>query len=106
MPSRFANELALYDPDIINFSESPDEAVVKEIAKRLGMNYVLFPSGGNWPGALLSRRHEMVESKNVPLLKGERPKDLFTRHWGRATIKLPDCEFGCASPADGLPGER
>jgi len=88
MPDRFANELALYDPDIINFSESPDESVVKQIAKLLGMNYVFFPSGGNWPGALLSR-YEIVEPKNVPLVKGERPKDLFTRHWGRATIKVP-----------------
>jgi len=88
MPDRFANELSLYDPDIINFSESPDESIVKQIAKRLGMNYVRFPSGGNWPGTLLSR-FEIVEPKNVPLVKGERPKDLFTRHWGRATIKLP-----------------
>lgn len=88
MPDRFANELALYDPDIINFSESPDESVVKEIAEKLGMNYVRFPSGGNWPGTLLSR-YEIVDVKNVPLVKGERPKDLFTRHWGKATIKLP-----------------
>lgn len=88
MPDRFANELALYDPDIINFSESPDESVVKQIAERLGMNYVHFPSGGNWPGTLLSR-FEIVEPKNVPLVKGERPKDLFTRHWGQVTIKLP-----------------
>lgn len=88
MPDRLANELALYEPDIINFSESPPEAVVKQIAKRLRMNYVFFPSGGNWPGALLSR-YEIVASKNVPLLEGERPKPLFTRHWGRATIKVP-----------------
>jgi endonuclease/exonuclease/phosphatase family metal-dependent hydrolase len=91
MPDRFAMELALYEPDIINFSESPDEAVVKQIAKRLGMNYVRFPSGGNWPGTLLSR-YEIVEPKNVPLVEGERPKDLFTRHWGQATVKLPGGE--------------
>lgn len=88
MPGRFANELALYDPDIINFSESPDESVVKQIAKRLNMNYTFFPSGGNWPGAILSR-HEIVDPMNVPIVKGDRPKDLFTRHWGKATIRLP-----------------
>lgn len=88
MPDRFAMELALYQPDIINFSESPDEVVVKQIAERLGMNYVRFPSGGNWPGTLLSR-YEITSPKNVPLVSGERPKDLFTRHWGRATINIP-----------------
>lgn len=88
MPYRFAHELALYEPDIINFSESPKEEVVQEIAQRLGMNYVRFPSGGNWPGTLLSK-FEIVDAKNVPLVQGERPKDLFTRHWGQATVKLP-----------------
>ncbi|WP_233199046.1 MULTISPECIES: endonuclease/exonuclease/phosphatase family protein [Pirellulaceae] len=91
MPDRFAHELALYQPDIINFSESPKEEVVQEIAKRLGMNYVRFPSGGNWPGTLLSK-YEIVDAKNVPLVKGERPSDLFTRHWGQATVKLPGGE--------------
>jgi len=52
------------------------------------MNYVFFPSGGNWPGALLSR-YEIVDSENVPLAGRKRPKDLFTRHWGKATIQLP-----------------
>ena len=65
MPKRLADELALYEPDIINFSESPEEAVVKEIADRLGMNNVVFPSGQNWPGALLTR-FEIVDSKNCP----------------------------------------
>src|SRR6476620_1328255 len=44
MPARFAQELALYEPDIINFSEAPKESVVQEIAKLLGMNYALFTS--------------------------------------------------------------
>ena len=52
------------------------------------MHHVRFPSGGNWPGTLLSK-FEITESKNAPT-KGERPKELFTRHWGRATIKLPN----------------
>lgn len=87
MAKRLAMELALYEPDIINFSESPSEKLTKEVAELLGMNHVRFPSGGNWPGTLLSR-YEIVESRNVPL-DGERPKDLFTRHWGRATVKVP-----------------
>jgi len=89
MPKRLADELALYEPDIINFSESPDEAVVKEIAEHLAMNYVLFPSGQNWGGALLTR-FEIVNSENCPMVEGERPHDLFTRHWGMAVVQIPD----------------
>lgn len=87
MAQRLAMELALHDPDIINFSESPSEKLSKEVAQLLGMNHVRFPSGGNWPGTLLSK-FEIIESQNAPM-KGQRPKDLFTRHWGRAAIKLP-----------------
>lgn len=90
MPRRLALELALHKPDIINFSESPSEEFTQEVAELLGMNHVRFPSGGNWPGTLLSR-FEIIDSHNVPL-DGERPQDLFTRHWGRATIKLPSGE--------------
>ena len=88
MPTRFAHELALYDPDIITFSESPEEAVVREIAKKLGMIYTFFPSAGNWPGALLTRHH-IVDTRNLPL-NGKRPDNMFTRHWGKATVRLPD----------------
>lgn len=88
MAKRLALELALYEPDIINFSESPGEAITKEVAKLLGMRHIRFPSAGNWPGTLLSK-YEIIDSKNVPL-GYDRPKELFTRHWGRATIKLPD----------------
>ncbi len=87
MAKRLAMELALHDPDIINFSESPNQELTKEVAELLGMNHVRFPSGGNWPGTLLSK-FEIIDSQNAPM-KGERPKELFTRHWGRATIKLP-----------------
>ncbi|TWT35019.1 Endonuclease/Exonuclease/phosphatase family protein [Thalassoglobus neptunius] len=87
MAERLAMELSLYDPDIINFSESPDEKLTRQIAERLKMHHVRFPSGGNWPGTLLSR-YEITDSENVPL-GFERPKDLFTRHWGRGTIQLP-----------------
>lgn len=87
MAKRLAMELALYEPDIINFSESPSEGIVKEVAGLLGMNHVRFLSGGNWPGTLMSR-FEITGSENAPTL-GDRPKELFTRHWGRATVKLP-----------------
>lgn len=87
MPARFSHELALYDPDIVQLSESPDEKVAAEIAERLGMKYVRFPSAGKWPGTLMSR-YEIINRHNVPLFQ-ERPAELFTRHWGRATIQLP-----------------
>ena len=91
MAKRLAMELAIHEPDIINFSESPSVALVNEVAELLGMNQVRFPSGGNWPGSLLSR-YEIVDSRNVPL-DGQRPRELFTRHWGRGTIKLPNGEL-------------
>jgi endonuclease/exonuclease/phosphatase family metal-dependent hydrolase len=88
MPQRLAMELAIHDPAIINFSESPSKAVTDEVAKLLEMNVVRFPSGGNWPGTLLSR-FEIVNPQNAPVAGGQRPNELFTRHWGRAVIKLP-----------------
>ncbi len=88
MVKRLASELAKYQPDIINFSESPGEDLTKEVAELLGMHHVRFPSAGNWPGTLLSK-FEIIESENVPL-KDERPKELFTRHWGRALLQLPN----------------
>lgn len=86
MAKRLAMELALYQPDIINFSESPSEKLTKEVARLLGMQHVRFPSGGSWPGTLLSKS-KIIDSQNAPTI-GPRPKDLFTRHWGRATIKI------------------
>jgi endonuclease/exonuclease/phosphatase family metal-dependent hydrolase len=88
MPRRMADELALYDPQIVTFSESPDEGVTREIAELLSMRHVRFPSGKHWPGTLLTR-FEVVESQNAPVPGGERPADLFTRHWGRAVLKRP-----------------
>ncbi|MEZ6067168.1 MAG: endonuclease/exonuclease/phosphatase family protein [Planctomycetaceae bacterium] len=90
MAQRLAHELSLYEPDIINFSESPSEEVVEEVAKLMGMRHVRFPSGGKWPGTLLSR-FEITDAANVPL-GHERPEDLFTRHWGKATVHVPDDE--------------
>ena len=91
MANRLAMELALYEPDIINFSESPTEALTKEVAELLGMHHVRFPSGGNWPGTLLSK-FEITDSQNAPT-KGLRPQALFTRHWGRATLRLANGDW-------------
>lgn len=87
IPELMAQELSKYSPDIINFSESPDESMVKHIADLLNMNYVFFPTAGNWPGAILTH-FEILKSANTPIVDGIRPGDLFTRHWGKATIKL------------------
>jgi endonuclease/exonuclease/phosphatase family metal-dependent hydrolase len=89
MADRLAMELALYDPDIITFSESPNETAMKHVAQRLKMHHVRFPSGGQWPGTVLSR-FEIVESTNVPFGDGQRPKETFTRHWGRAVVQLAE----------------
>ena len=91
IPDLIAKELSKYSPDIINFSECPDETLVKRIAGQLNMNYIYFPSGGNWPGAILTH-YKILDSVNVPVVSGVRPEDLFTRHWGKATIQLPNQE--------------
>lgn len=82
-----AGELSRYDADVINFSEAPDESTVRQIAEKLGMNYVYFPSTGSWPGALLSV-YEITDFAIVPVISGQRPEDLFTRHWGKAIIRI------------------
>lgn len=102
MPRRLAMELAMYDPDIVSFSESPGEEIAKEVAGYLGMNHVCLPSGGNWPGTLLSR-FEIADSANVPL-GYEQPEDLFTRHWGMGTVELPDGEPLIVHSAHLFPG--
>jgi endonuclease/exonuclease/phosphatase family metal-dependent hydrolase len=87
MPARIAQELLLYDPDIVQFSEAPEERVVREIAAHMNMSYCFLPSAGSWPGALLTR-HKILSFRNVPLRDGEREEDLFTRHWGKAIIRI------------------
>ncbi len=69
IPRRIALELALYDPHVVTFSESPSEELTREIAELLGMNHVRFPSGEDWPGTLLSK-FEVVESQNAPYAAG------------------------------------
>lgn len=87
MADRLAMELQLYAPHIVCFSESPSETLTQHVADALGMQHVRFPSGGAWPGTLLSQ-FDVIESENAPL-GTTRPDDLFTRHWGRATLRVP-----------------
>ncbi len=101
---RIALELALYDPHIVNFSESPDEKLTQEIAEQLGMHHVRFPSGEAWPGTLLSK-FEIAESQNAPVVTGARPDDLFTRHWGRAVLRLPSGQLLVVHSAHLYPGK-
>ena len=91
MTQRLALELSLYDPDLITFQESPSEKMVARIAELMGMNYSWFPGG--FPGTVLSKS-EITVSENCPLSNGaNRPKDLFTRHWGKAVLNLQDQEL-------------
>jgi endonuclease/exonuclease/phosphatase family metal-dependent hydrolase len=101
---RIALELALYDPHVVTFSESPDEKLTREIAEQLGMHHVRFPSGEDWPGTLLSK-FEVLESRNAPVVSGTRPEDLFTRHWGRAALKLPSGQPLIVHSAHLYPGQ-
>ncbi len=101
---RIALELALYDPHVVTFSESPDEKLTREIAEQLGMHHVRFPSGEDWPGTLLSK-FEVLESRNAPVVSGTRPADLFTRHWGRAVLKLPSGQPLVVHSAHLYPGQ-
>ncbi len=91
IPARIALELALYKPDIVTFQESPREAVVADIAERMGMHHAYFPRG--FPGTVMSR-FPIVEQQNCPLAPAngqqERPRDLFTRHWGKAVLRTDD----------------
>jgi len=84
-PDLYAEALGMYNPDVITFSEVPSNAIVQAIAEPLGMQAVLFDSPVKAHGALLTR-FEVLESKNCPLRFGERPKNLFTRYWGRAVL--------------------
>ena len=89
MAGEFAAALRPFDPDIVTFQEGPQEWVVRAIGDALALpNLVYFPSGGNWPGAVLTR-YRVVSSQNGPLVEGTRPKDLFTRHWGKAVLETP-----------------
>jgi endonuclease/exonuclease/phosphatase family metal-dependent hydrolase len=97
MPSRFAQELRLYQPDLVSFSESVLRPDAEQVARLLGMTCAYFEPGVasyksypiGFPGTVFTR-HEILESENCPYAPGRiRNAELFTRHWGRAVIKTP-----------------
>lgn len=83
MPQRLALELALYSPDIVTLQEAPPEDDVRALAALLDMNYVYFEGG--FPGAVLTT-FEILSSTNCPLASMDQPGDLFSRHWGKASL--------------------
>ncbi len=84
MVERLALEVELYRPDILTLQECPERAVVEALAERLGLALAFFPSPIAYPGAVLTR-YRIVSSQNCPTL-GQRPADLFTRHFGRVVL--------------------
>ncbi len=102
---RYALEIGLYEPNIISLQEAAPREMVEQLAQELGMRHVFFPGGWKgkgWPdgiaGAVLTS-FEIVEHENCPLIdEEERPKDIFSRHFGRVVLKTgPDTELAVFS---------
>jgi hypothetical protein len=89
---RIVAELDAAGPDLLTVSESPSEAVLREIAAGLGMELRVFPSRGDWPGALFTD-FRIREAAAVYDLLADPPADLFTRHAGRALVTADDREL-------------
>lgn len=96
---RIVLQLELYQPNIISFSEAPTkENTVVEMAKRINMNYAYFAGDENgeskWPGCILTN-YELFSSENRPFINkdSKSTKGLFTRHWGKAKLRLDDGSF-------------
>lgn len=90
MPQTIARKLGEYRPDIVCLAESPrDPKLTEELAQWLELQHARFPGAGNWPGTILSR-FDMKNPQVAPIVGGVRPKDLFTRHWGRVELNLPE----------------
>jgi endonuclease/exonuclease/phosphatase family metal-dependent hydrolase len=95
MLERLALELELYRPDIVSLQESVSQDLASQLAEIMGFQHVWFPPGwpgntrypGGFPGTILTR-FEILESENAPVESGSRPEDLFTRHWGRARLRV------------------
>lgn len=94
LETRMAQELLLYRPDIVSFSESVTEDAARRIARMLGMQHVWFPPGFvkrspeypiGFPGTVFTR-YRILDSENAPYGEAVKDQSLFTRHWGRAVI--------------------
>ncbi len=88
VPDQMTAALGAYKPDIITLSEAPDPGITHGMAAQLGMKCVHFDSPAGFPGALLTR-FEIVDHVNCPTPTGYRPDGLFTRHWGKVTLRTP-----------------
>ena len=95
MPEIFAAEFAKLHLDAITLEEAESKQFVAELARKLGWNYAYFPGGWQdpdhgWPEGIptaILTPHKIIEQTNCPLVTHEtRPKDLFTRGYGRAVI--------------------
>lgn len=94
MAERLALELALYQPDLVTFQESPSEAVVAEVARELGFHHGWFsggwPGNADWPGGFpgtIMSLFPIKDNKNRPSAAGTHDEELFTRHWCSATLE-------------------
>lgn len=94
MEARMAQELLLYKPDLVSFSESVTQPAAQRMANLLGMQFAWFAPGVSgfpprypigFPGTVFTR-HRIVDSENAPYGGAPRSPELFTRHWGRAVI--------------------
>ena len=93
MPALLAAELRLLDADVIALQEVPNRAFAAELAEQLGMHHAFFPGGWRgrgWPdgiAAAVLSRSPILAAESCPLaLHDERPKDLFTRGYGKVVL--------------------
>lgn len=84
MADRIAMELDLYAPDIVTFQESPEEAVSARIAAAMNMKVAWF--AGGFPGTIISR-FPIRDTMNHSSTDRDKPGELFTRHYCRATLE-------------------
>ncbi len=91
---RMVQELLLYRPDIVSFSESVTEDAARRMARMLGMQHAWFAPGRvnrspeypiGFPGTVFTR-YRILDSENAPYGSAAKDPSLFTRHWGRAVI--------------------
>ena len=95
LPVIYAAEFAKLHLDAITLEEAESNQFVAELAKKLGWNYAYFSGGWQdpahgWPEGIptaIMTRHKILEQANCPLVNhATRPKDLFTRGYGRVVI--------------------
>ena len=94
-----ASALGKLKPDLVALEEADSEKFVEQLAKEMAMDWAYFPGGWQdpergWPEgiptAILSRL-PIKHRQNCPLaLAPQRPKDLFTRGYGRIRVALGD----------------